>query len=180
MKKILLINASHQNAACLNILENIQQKFWLEYSTEIVSLRDYDINQCLGCTECFKNGECVIEDKFHLVREKMEDSDFIVVCTPTYFYNVSGTLKTTIDRTRAMLKTNSLNNKKFVFIYCTYHNLDTVKSFLDTALQGFNHSHHINNLGAYSVGINENLEILDPSHTQSIIEKITTIINDNI
>jgi multimeric flavodoxin WrbA len=180
MKKILFINGSHQNAACMETLETIQQNFWLEYSTEILSLRDYNLEQCTGCMHCFKNGECVLEDKFHLISEKLEDSDIIVLATPTYFYNVSGYVKTFIDRTRAMLKNGSLNNKKFIFIYCTYHSTDTVKSFLDTAVQGFNHSHHIHNLASFSMSIDENQSLISNPQNISIIKEITNIISVNI
>ena len=180
MKKILFINGSFQNAACMEILESIQQNFWLEYSTEILSLRDYNLEQCTGCMHCFKNSECLIEDKFKLVREKIEDSDLVVVATPTYFYSVSGYLKTFIDRTRAMLKNGSLNNKKFIFVYCTYHNTDTIKSFLDTAVQGFNHSHHIHHLASFSVSIDENQSLVSTPQNISVVKEITNIISTNL
>ena len=180
MKKILLINASYQNAACVDILEKIQQNFWLDYSTEILSLRDYPIEQCMGCMHCFNHSGCIIEDKFHILKDKVEDSDFVVICTPTYFYNVSGLLKTFIDRTRSMLKSSSLKDKKIIYIYCTYHSTDTVKSYLDTALTGFNHSHHIHILGSYAVSISTSLDLVDEDETSLVVKQVSNKIADNI
>lgn len=180
MKKILFLNASAQNGVCLSAIEAIQQNFWLEYSTEVVSLRDYDIEQCTGCMLCLNSSTCPIEDKLHILTEKIVDSDIVVVATPSYFYNVSGLLKTYIDRSRELLHSKALYNKKFIYIYCAHDNPDTVKPYLDTALFGFNYCHHTTNLGAYCIQVNNDMNIKDETGFLSTISKITDLINANI
>ena len=180
MQKILLINASMQNAACIDILENIQKNFWLDYSTEIVSIRDYDIEECKGCMYCYHHPGCVIEDKFKILKDKLIDSDIIVICTPCYFYNVPGVLKNFIDRTRECLPTKALANKKIVYIYCAHDNADTVKAYLDNATHGFDYCHHLTNLGSYVVQISDTLDVLDKDEENMIILAVSRLINNNL
>ena len=180
MKKILFINASTQNSVCISALETIQQHFWLEYSTEIVSIRDYFLEQCHGCMHCMYSKECVIEDKLHILTEKIVDSDIVVIATPSYFYNVSGLLKTFIDRSRILLHNHALNGKKFIYIYCAHDKPDTVKSYLDTALFGFNYCHHIDSLGSFGIQVANDLTISDDTAFHYTISSITDLIKNNI
>ena len=180
MEKILFINASTQNSVCVSALEAIQQHFWLEYSTEIVSIRDYFLEQCHGCMHCMNANKCVIEDKLHILADKIVDSDIVVIATPSYFYNVSGLLKTFIDRSRVLLRKQSLKGKKFIYIYCSHDKPDTVKPYLDTALFGFNYCHHIENLGSYGIQVSDDLNISDDTAFHYTISAITDIIKNNI
>jgi multimeric flavodoxin WrbA len=66
---------------------------------EIVSVRDYTVNPCLGCNTCFKtNGICAQKDDMAIIYEKMSQADMIVIASPVYFYGISAQLKAVIDR----------------------------------------------------------------------------------
>jgi multimeric flavodoxin WrbA len=46
---------------------------------EIVSVRDYTVNPCLGCNTCFKtNGICAQKDDMAIIYEKMSQADMPV------------------------------------------------------------------------------------------------------
>jgi multimeric flavodoxin WrbA len=50
------------------------------------------------------------------IRNKMLDSDNIIIGTPNYFDNISGLLKDFVDRTHPFYKFELLKGKKLVLI----------------------------------------------------------------
>ena len=71
----------------------------MHHHVEIVSVRDYKVNPCLGCNACFKtNGICAQKDDMVLIYEKMNQADMLVIASPVYFYGISAQLKAVIDR----------------------------------------------------------------------------------
>jgi Multimeric flavodoxin WrbA len=53
---------------------------------------------CLGCFACQKTGKCVIKDDMNEIVPKMEHADVLVFATPIYYYEMSGQMKTLLDR----------------------------------------------------------------------------------
>ena len=53
---------------------------------------------CLGCFACQKTGKCVIKDDMNEIVPKMERADVLVFATPIYYYEMSGQMKTLLDR----------------------------------------------------------------------------------
>ena len=71
-----------------------------EVETELVMLSDHPLEACRGCKLCFEQGEeaCPLKDERDVLIEKMEASDGIVFASPSYMFQVSGLMKTFIDR----------------------------------------------------------------------------------
>lgn len=65
---------------------------------ELISLRDKAISFCRGCLACQKTQKCVIADDARSIVAKMHDADVIAFATPIYYYEMSGQLKTLLDR----------------------------------------------------------------------------------
>lgn len=65
---------------------------------ELISLRDKDIRFCRGCLACQKTHKCVIADDAPAIVAKMHDADVIAFASPIYYYEMSGQLKTLLDR----------------------------------------------------------------------------------
>ena len=97
MKKVLVINGSARKGRTYQLLKNIVEK--LPYESEIVNLKDFNINECLGCEVCIKKDYCVIKDKAELLMNKIKKADGLIIGTPVYIENVSGLLKKFLDRT---------------------------------------------------------------------------------
>lgn len=152
MKQILFICGSMRNGNCKTILEEIQQKFWLDYSTELIFLRDYGITNCHGCMQCRNtdNNQCIKGDKVHLIIDKIMDSEIIVLATPNYFYNVSGITKDFIDKTVPYYENGTLKGKKFLFVYTGEAAPDETKAQLDQALFGLIDCHELVSLGSFA------------------------------
>ena len=70
------------------------------HQVEIVSVRDYKVNPCLGCNACFKSeaNTCAQKDDMTVIYEKMSQADMLVIASPVYFYSISAQLKAVIDR----------------------------------------------------------------------------------
>ena len=71
-----------------------------KHHVEIVPVRDYKVNPCMGCNACFRNEQhtCSQKDDMPLIYEKMAHADMLVIASPVYFYGLSAQLKAVIDR----------------------------------------------------------------------------------
>ncbi len=70
---------------------------------EFIELGAIDIKPCSGCSMCMMNeGVCPIDDDMHGVCEKLLAADGFIIGGPTYFMDISGAVKSFIDRTMAV------------------------------------------------------------------------------
>lgn len=72
------------------------------HQVEQISLADKDIRFCRGCFACHTTGSCVIQDDATQIAGKMERADVLVFATPIYYYEMSGQMKTMLDRGNPM------------------------------------------------------------------------------
>jgi putative NADPH-quinone reductase len=65
-----------------------------------IFLAEKEINYCKGCYSCwFKSpGECIIKDDMTDIISHLAGANIIVLASPLYFNNISGTLKVFMDR----------------------------------------------------------------------------------
>jgi multimeric flavodoxin WrbA len=100
MKKILAIGTSLRKNGNSNTLLQAFIKGAKEtgYKVEEVYLSGKNIEFCRGCLTCQKTHKCVIKDDVSNIIDKMAASDVIVFATPIYYYEMSGQMKTLLDR----------------------------------------------------------------------------------
>ena len=100
MKQVVLLSASPRKNGNSDILcqQFIKGAENAGHTCEQVSLYEKKIGFCRACYACFKTGKCVLKDDMEDILEKIQESDVLVVATPTYFLTMNGMLKTTIDR----------------------------------------------------------------------------------
>jgi len=102
MKKVTaFVGSAHKKntyQAVLQFLNNLQALGDVEY--EIVTLSDYKLGFCRGCRVCFEKGEqfCPLKDDQDLLMDKIDASDGVVFATPNYSWDMSGIMKTFLDR----------------------------------------------------------------------------------
>lgn len=101
---------------------------------EKVMLRDTSMSFCTGCLACqkSKNGHCVNRDDADRIVEKMVKADVIVFATPIYFYEMSGQMKTLLDRTNPIFPITY--EYRDIYLLATAAEADT--SALDGAIKG--------------------------------------------
>ena len=71
-------------------------------SVEKIYLRDKEIAFCKVYLACKQLHKCVIEDDAQTIAEKMKLAEVIVFATPIYYYEMSGQMKTLLDRANSL------------------------------------------------------------------------------
>jgi hypothetical protein len=100
-KKVLIISTSPRKGSNSDALADEFAKGAMDAGNEVekVSLIGKDIQFCRGCLACQKTKRCVIHDDADtIVQEKMLLADVLVFATPIYYYEMSGQMKTLLDR----------------------------------------------------------------------------------
>jgi multimeric flavodoxin WrbA len=67
--------------------------------TDIIRLAEKKVEPCTACGACSKTGECVINDDFMEIFNRMAEADGLLFASPSYFESMSPQMKALIDRT---------------------------------------------------------------------------------
>lgn len=99
-KKVLIISTSPRKNGNSEALADAFLKGVVDggNTVEKISLYDKVIGFCRGCLACQKTGRCVIHDDADMIAQKMLTADVLVFATPIYYYEMSGQMKTMLDR----------------------------------------------------------------------------------
>ena len=68
------------------------------HEVEHISLKGKEIRFCIGCLACQKTQRCVLKDDAIQIADKVKNADTLVFTTPIYYYEMSGQMKTLLDR----------------------------------------------------------------------------------
>lgn len=88
--KVLCISASNilhskansiSQSLCSKISEILLEK---EILCEIVDLREYLLQPCIGCGKCFESKRCCMDTAFNTIYEKVIESDALFFISPHY------------------------------------------------------------------------------------------------
>ena len=103
-KKVLIITTSLRNDSNSDKLAASFAKGALEAGNDVetVSLKGKTIAFCRGCFACANTGRCVINDDANEITEKILNAEVVVWATPIYYYEMSGQMKTMIDRANSL------------------------------------------------------------------------------
>jgi multimeric flavodoxin WrbA len=104
MKKVIVISTSLRRGSNSDMLAD---KFAFGAKSagndvEKISLSGKNIQFCKGFMGCHKLGKCVINDDVNDIMAKVMEAEVVVWATPIYYYEMSGQMKTLIDRMNAM------------------------------------------------------------------------------
>lgn len=134
MKKILVITTSLRKTSNSTALANAFAKGASDNgnAVEIISLIDKSIAFCKGCLVCQQTQKCVIKDDLSDIVEKMKNADVIVFATPIYYYEMSGQMKTLLDRANPLYP----SDYKFRDIYFLASAAEEEEDAMDKAVSG--------------------------------------------
>ena len=104
MKKVIVISTSLRHGSNSDMLADRFAEGAKAAGKEVekISLAGKHIEFCKGCLGCHKLGHCVIKDDVNDIMEKVIKADVVCWATPIYYYEMSGQMKTLIDRMNAM------------------------------------------------------------------------------
>lgn len=133
-KKILVLSTSPRMGGNSETLADAFIKGAKEAGHEAgkICLYDKRIEFCKGCLACQTTGKCILHDDAEEIVARMKEADVLVFATPIYFYEMSGQMKTLLDRT------NPLFPAEYGFrdIYLLAASADEEESSMDGAVKG--------------------------------------------
>ena len=97
--KIAVIMGSPRKKDSYKVCEELAQSM-ATAEFDYIYLKDYYLEPCKGCDQCFKKSEmhCPCKDDLGIIKEKLLTADGIVFSAPVYAYQVPGPMKVLIDR----------------------------------------------------------------------------------
>lgn len=135
-KRILVISTSLRKGSNSDLLtdEFIRGASEMGHTVEKVSLKDKTIQFCKGCLVCQskKDGHCVIHDDADAIVQDMRKADVLVFATPIYYYEMSGQMKTLLDRANPLFPLDYA----FRSVYLLAASAEEEPSAMDGAVQG--------------------------------------------
>ena len=133
-KKVLIISTSLRKNSNSEALAKAFADGALSAGNEVetVSLTGKDIAFCKGCLACQNLGHCIIRDDALEITEKMKNAEVIAFATPIYYYEMSGQMKTLLDRANSLFP----SDYKFRDIYFLSTAADNEDDVDERALHG--------------------------------------------
>ena len=104
MKRVIVISTSLRHGSNSDMLADkfVEGALSAGNDVEKISLIGKEIQFCKGCFACQKLGRCVIKDDVNAIMAKVLEADVVCWATPIYYYEMSGQMKTLIDRLNAL------------------------------------------------------------------------------
>ncbi len=98
--KVLILNASpRRKGYTRGLLKHLAGAIPDGRDVDWIEVNGLEMRPCTGCLKCRPDKECIFpEDDAHRIGRKINEADALVMGTPTYFGNMTGPLKTLIDR----------------------------------------------------------------------------------
>jgi len=112
--KILAISGSPRKKNTYNMIKTVLGS--AKGEREIISLNERNISSCNDCRNCHGAGKCILSDDMSKLCVKLENADIIVLGSPAYFDNVSGMMKTFMDRCLPFYFSRKLEGKKAILL----------------------------------------------------------------
>ena len=104
MKRVTVISTSLRRGSNSDMLADqfVEGAKAAGNEVEKISLVGKNIQFCIGCLSCQKTGACVFKDDVPAIMDSVLNADVVCWATPIYYYEMSGQMKTLIDRMNAM------------------------------------------------------------------------------
>ncbi|MDD6348180.1 MAG: flavodoxin family protein [Lachnospiraceae bacterium] len=103
-KKVLVITTSLRAHSNSEVLAEAFARGASEagHETVLLSLKNKNLTYCRGCLVCQETGSCPIKDDAAAIAEQIGQAEVIAFATPVYYYEMSGQMKTLLDRTNTL------------------------------------------------------------------------------
>ena len=99
MRTLILNGSPRKNGDTVSLINLLTENIKGEYRT--VSSYYADISPCIDCRYCWKNTRCAINDGMTEIYDYVRDCDNIVIASPIYFSQLTGSLLSLCSRFQA-------------------------------------------------------------------------------
>lgn len=98
--KILVLNGSPRKSGTVaSLLNALTESLSGDYEIEWIDVCRLNIKYCKSCMVCREQEVCILpEDDAHIVGQKIQRADALIIGTPTHWGNMSAPLKLLFDR----------------------------------------------------------------------------------
>ena len=102
--KIVVLEGSPNKNGSSNMLANefIRGAQEAGHTVQVINAAQSDIHPCTGCIHCGYEGPCVQKDDMNQIYPAVKECDVVVLSSPLYYWNMSGQLRTAVDRLFAL------------------------------------------------------------------------------
>jgi multimeric flavodoxin WrbA len=99
-RRVLIVNGAIRVKGNTDILVNkiMEGSANTEVKIDLVTLREKRVGNCVGCYKCLDEGICSVQDDMTEIRNRIQDSQLLILASPLYWCGVTGLMKTFIDR----------------------------------------------------------------------------------
>ena len=134
IKKILIVSSSLRSGSNSEILAHEAEKGAKDAGNEVefINLKGKEIKFCIGCLSCQQTHKCVLKDDMADLIGKVQSADAIIFATPIYYYEMSGQLKTFLDRCNPLFP----QENKFKDVYLITSAYASSEHAADRAING--------------------------------------------
>lgn len=134
MSKIFIVSSTMRKDGNSFILAQEFAKGAIESNHQVnfINLADINLKFCIGCLHCQSHKNCVLQDSMNSLYEDIQKSDILVFATPVYYYQMSGQLKTFLDRLNPLYQRENSFKKVYVLATCA----DSDKHAVDGVANG--------------------------------------------
>lgn len=96
MKTLIFYGSPRKKGNSSAIADELARR--LDGDIKVVRVYDCNVRPCIDCRFCWKNSGCAVKDGMQEIYEDIQQSDNIVIASPTYFSELSGQLLTVLSR----------------------------------------------------------------------------------
>ena len=121
VKQVIAINGSSRKVTTHRVLEQVAAALAPhQIEVTVISLAGLEIRDCIGCELCIrKTSECYQEDAAREILPRLVKADGIILASPVYVMNVTGKLKSLIDKTASWIHRPPLVGKPALLVATT-------------------------------------------------------------
>lgn len=99
MKIIGIVGSPRKDGNTAYLTHKVLDTLNGEFETEMIFLKDLNINPCEGCHSCVEKGNCIINDDMQLIFKKLKRSSIILLSSPVYMGGITSRLRVFMERT---------------------------------------------------------------------------------
>ena len=121
MKHVVAINGSPKKSCTFQLLSEIAALLKSHNITvTILNMGDFNIIECTGCELCVrKTSACFQNDDAHVILPQLMDADGVILASPVYLMNITGRLKSLIDKTSSWVHRSPMVGKPVLTVATT-------------------------------------------------------------
>lgn len=143
MKTLILNGSPRKHGDTMALIETVLENLEGEY--KLVNCYESHISPCIDCRYCWTHSGCCVQDEMQEVYDYLVDCDNVLIASPIYFFELTGTLLNVGSRlqhywyAKFFRKENPLPKKKKGAVILVGGGSGDIKRPFDTACMLLDH-----------------------------------------